>query len=164
MPPPKKLIPDGTFLYQYAWEELSNETKELINMAKKASYEAYAPYSGFNVGAALLLEDGQKLKANNQENVSFPVGVCAERILLGYAHANFPKVVPRKLAIAAHRSGEKNKQAMVSPCGLCRQTINEYENIFGSAIEIFMLAPNDQVFHAEGIAALLPFKFDDLTS
>ena len=160
----KKLTSESTFLYQYPLEELSNEVKTLIERAKEASYQAYAPYSGFRVGAALLLDNGEILKANNQENVSFPVGMCAERILLGYAHANFPNAVPKKLAIAANRSADANSQATVSPCGMCRQTINEYENKFGQAIEIYMLGPNEQVFFAPGIDALLPFKFDDLHS
>ncbi|AWW31322.1 cytidine deaminase [Echinicola strongylocentroti] len=143
--------------------ELTEQEVELLDKAKKALENAYAPYSNFNVGAALLLEDGQILTANNQENASFPVGVCAERTLLGYANANFPKVKPLKIMIVAKRSQESN-YATVSPCGLCRQTINEYELKFDQAIEILMLTPEGNILKAENISQLLPFKFDDLTS
>ncbi|WP_114748341.1 cytidine deaminase [Pleomorphovibrio marinus] len=162
MPNPKKIVSEQTFLQSFKLEELSEANFRLISMAKEAALKAYAPYSGFRVGVALMLENGEIFQANNQENVSFPVGICAERLVLGYVHANYPNLAPIKIAIAANRAAEENSQATVSPCGLCRQTINEYENKFGQPIEIFMLGPNGQVFQASGIGALLPFKFDDL--
>lgn len=100
--------------------ELSESEIALLEKAKKAMKNAYAPYSHFGVGAALLMEDGQILAANNQENASFPVGVCAERVLLGFAHANFPELRPLKIMIVAQRFHEAGF-ATVSPCGLCRQ-------------------------------------------
>lgn len=142
-------------------EELSAEERELIDQAKVALKKAYAPYSNFNVGAAVLLENGRILSSNNQENVSFPVGICAERNLLAYAHANHPTSPPLKLAIAAKRTGDTH-YASVSPCGLCRQTINEYENKFKRDIEIFMLSADGKILKAENISQLLPFKFSDL--
>ncbi|AGA78075.1 cytidine deaminase [Echinicola vietnamensis] len=143
--------------------ELSESEIALLEKAKKAMKNAYAPYSHFGVGAALLMEDGQILAANNQENASFPVGVCAERVLLGFAHANFPELRPLKIMIVAQRFHEAGF-ATVSPCGLCRQTINEYEVKFGRPIEILMLTPEGKVLKAANVSQLLPFKFDDLNS
>jgi len=145
------------------FSELENEEIDLINHAKLSIQNSYAPYSNFHVGAAVLLENGEILSANNQENASFPVGVCAERILMGYANANYPSTRPLKIAIAARRNGEK-KFAAVSPCGLCRQTISEYEVKFGGDIAILMLTPDEKILKAKNISQLLPFKFSDLNS
>jgi cytidine deaminase len=144
-------------------KDWSEEESILISKASGILEMAHAPYSGFLVGAALLLEDGSILVANNQENVSFPVGVCAERAVLSYAMGNHPKLRPLKLAIVAKRKGEK-KNATVTPCGLCRQTINEYEVKFGHPIELLMLNPEGEILKATGIDQLLPFRFTDLNS
>lgn len=144
-------------------EELSTMEKLLIDRAKDVSKRAYAPYSGFHVGAAVLLENGEILQSSNQENVSFPTGVCAERLLLGYAGANYPDSPPSLLAIVAQRAGEEI-WAGVSPCGVCRQTINEVENRFEKPITMLILCSNGHVMRIKGIANLLPLKFDDLNS
>ena len=144
-------------------EELEAIERMLIDRAKEVSKRAYAPYSGFHVGAAVLLENGEILQSSNQENVSFPTGVCAERLLLGYAGANFPDDAPTLLAIVAQRSGEE-VWAGVSPCGVCRQTINEVENRFEKPITMLILCSNEHVMRIKGIANLLPLKFDDLNS
>ncbi|GAB3648116.1 cytidine deaminase [Echinicola sediminis] len=143
------------------FSELTRVEQGLIEQAKKALKQAYAPYSAFNVGAAVLLENGKILSANNQENAAFPVGVCAERILLGYASANFPQLKPLQIAIAAQRSGETGFAA-ISPCGLCRQTISEYEKKFDQEIAVLMLTPDEKILKAENISQLLPFKFNEL--
>lgn len=144
-------------------KDWSEEERILISRATEILELAYAPYSGFLVGAALLLEDGSIFVANNQENVSFPVGICAERAVLSYAMANHPGLRPLKIAIAAKRHGEK-KMATVTPCGLCRQTINEYEIKFSQPIELIMLNPEGEILKATGIDQLLPFRFNDLNS
>lgn len=144
-------------------EELEAMERLLIDRAKEISKRAYAPYSGFHVGAAVLLENGEILQSSNQENASFPTGVCAERLLLGYAGANYPDVAPTLLAIVAQRAGEE-VWAGVSPCGVCRQTINEAENRFEKPITLLILCPNEQVLRIKGISNLLPLKFDDLNS
>ena len=144
-------------------EELDHIEQALLSRAQTISKMAYAPYSGFNVGAAVLLENGEVLQSSNQENVSFPAGVCAERLLLGYAGANYPKSAPVILAIVAQRAGEET-WAEVSPCGICRQTINEVENRFAKPITILILRANGNVFRIKGISELLPLKFDKLTS
>jgi cytidine deaminase len=138
------------------WSEME---KELISRAKAAAERAHAPYSNFLVGASLLLENGAIFEGNNQENVSFPVGVCAERSLLSFVVGNFPNVRPLKLAIAAKKR-EGASYAFVTPCGSCRQTINEYEIMFGKPIEILMLHENGSILRASSIKELLPFSFD----
>lgn len=143
------------------WEELEDGVQFLIDKAKDASGDAYAPYSNFMVGAALLLDNGEILSGNNQENASYPVGNCAERVVLGYSHARYPEAKPLKIAVVAKRRNEENF-ASVSPCGLCRQTISEYEQRYAQPIEIFMLTPNGEVLKASSIDELLPFKFHDL--
>jgi cytidine deaminase len=147
----------------YPQEEWNVEDRKLIELAEDSLKHAHAPYSDFLVGASLLLENGKVFAANNQENVSFPVGICAERAVLSYAMGNFPNSKPLKIAIVAKRRNEKGV-ATVTPCGLCRQTINEYEVKFKSPIEIMMLSPDGNMLVAKGIEHLLPFRFNDLNS
>ena len=147
----------------YAPEEWTEEDARLIAEAREILEHAHAPYSNFLVGAALLLENGEIYRANNQENVSFPVGVCAERAVLSYAMANNPGNRPKKIAIAAKRRDD-SKLAFVTPCGLCRQTINEYEVKFGQPIDILILNPEGDILKASGIENFLPFRFNDLNS
>jgi cytidine deaminase len=144
-------------------EEWSPEQKELIERAINAMHNAHAPYSRFLVGSAVLLDNGEIFAANNQENVSFPVGICAERAVLSYAMANRPENVPLKIAIVA-KGRDKDHFAAVTPCGLCRQTINEYEYKFKKPIEILMLNTDGDILRASGIDQLLPFKFSDLNA
>lgn len=156
----KKIIISAE-LEELTWSELSVEDQALLTEAKKISESAYAPYSNFLVGAAALLNSGLVLKSNNQENVSFPVGVCAERSLLAFAGANHSDDPVKKLAIVAKRRGEE-VWATVSPCGLCRQTISEVEMRFDQPIILLILKPNGNVIKVPGIQSLLPFKFEDL--
>lgn len=143
-----------------ALDKLPENIQLLVNHAKEAAEKAHAPYSNFLVGAALLLEDGNILTGNNQENAVFPAGICAERVVLTYAHANWPQIKPLKIAVVA-RKRDIEDYAFVTPCGICRQTLTEYEQKFRSAIEIFMLGPDEQVLIAAGVDDLLPFKFSD---
>ncbi|NVJ84989.1 MAG: cytidine deaminase [Algoriphagus sp.] len=145
------------------FQELSTEEQNLVLAAKKISEQAYAPYSNFQVGAAVQLADGTLLQSSNQENVSFPAGVCAEHLVLSYAGANFPQVAPVSLAIVAKKR-EENQWAFVTPCGICRQVINEVENRFQQQIKLIVLRPDERYFVITGISNLLPLKFDDLNS
>jgi len=156
-----KKIEKTVTLELYQWHELAEGIQLLINKAKEASERAYAPYSNFMVGAALLLDNGEMLSGNNQENASFPVGICAERVVLGYSHAHYPEAKPLQMAVVAKRRNEDDF-ATVSPCGLCRQTISEYEQRYQQPIEIYMLKPDGEVLKAGSIDELLPFKFHDL--
>jgi cytidine deaminase len=159
----RKKIEFKVALEVYPPEDWIAEDKQLIELAHETLKKAHAPYSGFLVGAALLLENGKVFAANNQENVSFPVGICAERAVLSYAMGNFPNSKPLKIAIVARRKDESGV-ATVTPCGLCRQTINEYEVKFQSPITVMMLSPDGNMLVANGIEQLLPFRFNDLNS
>lgn len=156
---PKK-IEKTVRLYSFTWDELDTPIKVLIDKAKASAENAHAPYSNFLVGAALLLENGVIVTGNNQENASFPAGICAERVAMSYAQANFPAIRPLKIAIVAKKREQEN-YADVTPCGICRQTICEYEEKFKKTIEIYMLNSKEEVYKAAGIDDLLPFKFTD---
>jgi cytidine deaminase len=158
-----KKITDTIELEELAFSELNPLEATLLQRAQEISKNAYAPYSSFNVGAAVALDNGEIYQSSNQENVSFPVGTCAERLLLGYVGANFPKQVPQMLAIVAQRAGE-DSWAGVSPCGMCRQAINEVENRYKNPITILLLQADGTVLRFRGIRQLLPLKFDDLHS
>lgn len=148
---------------ELAWEELSVSSQKLMIKARQIADKAYAPYSNFQVGAAVRLVSGEMLQSSNQENVSFPVGICAERLVLGYAGANFPAQAVEELAVVARRKGDE-VWASVSPCGLCRQTINEVELRFQRQITILIQKPGGNVLRFSGISSLLPFKFENLNT
>ena len=151
-----KTIESIVFEYSYL-EELPEQDKLLLLSAREVARKAYAPYSGFRVGAAVLLENGEIIIGNNQENAAYPSGLCAERVALFYASANFPSIGVKALAI----SNVNNKTA--KPCGACRQVIAEYEDLSGIPIRIILDGANSiKVF--EGIDNLLPLRFkkDDL--
>lgn len=141
--------------------ELDHIEQALLSRAQAISKLAYAPYSHFNVGAAVLLENGEVLQASNQENASYPVGICAERVVLSYAGANYPGSAPVMLAIVAKRANEET-WAKVSPCGMCRQAINECENRFQKPITLLILCNDGEVQRIKGISPLFPLKFDDI--
>ena len=137
--------------------ELSKLDRKLVLEARQAAKNAYAPYSGFHVGAALLLANDEILSGNNQENSTFTVGLCAERVTLFYANANFPNVEVKSLALTAkNENGYIN--STVSPCGACRQALLETETRFKKQIRIILDGKNKiKVF--DGVENLLPFAF-----
>jgi cytidine deaminase len=146
------------FVYEYnsVWE-LPEADQPLVFAAREAAKNAFAPYSGFSVGAALLLINGKVITGNNQENAAFPTGLCAERVALFYAHANYPDVSVKALAVtASNANGLVNDP--VKPCGSCRQAMVESEVRFKSPIRI-ILDGNKKVQVFEGIDNLLPFAF-----
>ena len=142
-------------------EELPDHLQELCLQAKKASHNAYSPYSGFSVGAALKLEDGSIFTGNNQENGAYPSGMCAERVALNYAGATKPDAAPVALAIAAARDGEFQKEP-VTPCGACRQVMFESELRGGKDMEIVLYGSRKiQVLKRASDLLPLPFILDD---
>ena len=158
-----KKITDTIEIEELSYSELSTKEAALLKRAQEISTNAYAPYSKVQVGAAVELANGEIYQSSNQENVSFPVGTCAERLLLGYVGANFPELAPKTIAIVARREGDID-WAGVSPCGMCRQAINEVENRYNSPISILILQSKGIVLRFQGIRHLLPLKFDDLHS
>jgi cytidine deaminase len=137
--------------------ELPEREQQLILKARKIAEDAYSPYSGFRVGAALELINGKIIAGNNQENAAFTPGLCAERVALFYANSAHPNLAVKTLAISA-----SNKNGLVEdtvkPCGSCRQAILETEVRFKQPIKIILDGKNKiQVF--EGVENLLPFAF-----
>jgi cytidine deaminase len=139
--------------------ELPNEALSLMQKAIEARGKAYAPYSKFNVGAALLLDNGEVITGNNQENASYPSGLCAERTAIYYAGSQFPDSKMVRMAISA---GSKRNQTTkpIPPCGACRQAIAEYEIKQESPIEIYFMGETGAVAKSNSLANLLPLVFD----
>lgn len=135
--------------------DLPAEDSKLLKEAEKAAELAYAPYSEFRVGAAVLLDNGTVIRGNNQENAAYPSGLCAERVALFYAMSQSPAVPVRAIAIICHT----NSSEPVTPCGACRQVIAEYEQRQNRKIRILMGVPGRTTYAASGIQSLLPFMF-----
>lgn len=139
-------------------DELDIAEKQLLNKAKEALENAYAPYSQFYVGAALLLETGEIITGNNQENVAYPSGICAERTAIFYASSQNPNMKILKIAIAA-KSPIQMVSTPVYPCGSCRQALVEYENKAKSPITVIMMGEAGEVHRCASIETLLPSFF-----
>ncbi|MFD2529211.1 MULTISPECIES: cytidine deaminase [Polaribacter] len=140
-------------------EELSKDDKFLMNKAIDARKKAYAPYSKFNVGAALLLENGEIVLGNNQENAAYPSGMCAERVAIWAAGATYPGVKIIKLAISASSTITKVDKP-VGPCGACRQSLSEYEIKQKQAFPLLFMGEVGEIVKTESLLSLLPFSFD----
>jgi len=138
-------------------DELNSEDRLLVEKAMKASDNAYAPYSHFSVGAALILNTGEIITSANRENASYPVGLCAEHSAVASAGSNHPGSVIRSIAICA-RSEDGFTDLPVSPCGKCRQVICEEEDRTGEKIRIILYGKSC-IYISEGIGNLLPLHF-----
>lgn len=142
---------------------LSKEDQELIASAKEAVTKAYAPYSKFSVGAAVLLDDKKIIQGNNQENIAYPSGLCAERVALFYAGANFPEHNVVKIAIAS--TGDLiGPKGYLSPCGSCRQVMAEVTKRQKANFEILLLNTDGSVLCFNSVSDLLPFVFGQVES
>ena len=139
--------------------ELTEDVQSLMEAAVKARENAYAPYSKFNVGAALLLDNGEVVIGSNQENASYPSGLCAERTAVYYAGAKYPNSKIIKMAITAS-SQNQITDSPIPPCGACRQSISEYEIKQKQPIEIFFMGVKGKVIKSNSLANLLPLGFD----
>lgn len=137
---------------------LGANDRALFAKAVEAMQSAYAPYSRFSVGAAVLLQNGVVVQGSNQENMAYPSGLCAERVALFSAAANHPGVPVKAIAIAAHT---QNPEATVSPCGACRQVMMEYQRLSGGAIRIITGAAQGKVMVIDDAGVLLPLAFFD---
>jgi len=140
-------------------EELPKDIVLLMNKAIEAREKAYAPYSNFNVGAALLLDNNEIITGSNQENASYPSGLCAERTAIYYANSQYPNNRIVRMAISA--GSKKNKTTSpIPPCGACRQAIAEYEVKQDFPIEIYFMGEIGKIAKSDSLANLLPFIFD----
>ncbi len=137
--------------------ELPSAERMLISKAIEAGRDAYAPYSGFQVGAAVLLENGEIITGSNQENAAYPSGLCAERVAVFYAKAKYPDVAIKQLAVIAIKDGNIT-ETPASPCGACRQVLVEYEDQQGSPLSV-VLAGNKQTMVIHRSSDLLPLSF-----
>jgi cytidine deaminase len=140
--------------------KLSLVEADLLEIAQESAKRAYAPYSHFKVGAAVLLKNGHIVSGNNQENAVYPSGMCAERVALYYAAAQFPETPIVMIAITAI-GHDKEVSQPVPPCGSCRQVLLEYETKFGEPIEIIMSGEKGEVYVAKSAASLLPLAFNN---
>lgn len=139
-------------------DELNSEDRELLQKARLAAKSAYAPYSNFHVGAALLLENGKIIIGNNQENVAYPSGLCAERVAIYAAGATYPDQAIKTIAVTC-KSPSFEVNEPLSPCGACRQAISEYEVRHKSKIRILLAGEKGKIRMVESISDLLPFMF-----
>ncbi len=139
--------------------ELPGPDRELLEAAREAMNAAFAPYSRFHVGAAVRLRSGEIIKGNNQENISFPSGLCAERVALFYAHAQHPELEIDALAIVAN-SELKETIRPLAPCGACRQVMIETERNQNAPLRVIMSGNKGAVWVSENVQNLLPFYFD----
>lgn len=132
----------------------------LLELARDTTKNAYAPYSRFHVGAAARLTNGQLVTGTNQENASYPVGICAERVLLSTASSLFPGVAIETLAISYHNLNGKSSKP-VAPCGICRQSLSEFETRTNKPVRILLAGMEGKVIELKTAADLLPLSFSN---
>jgi len=155
----KKLTITSTIEEYASAAELNTDDQALLAKAKEAGKHAYAPYSAFYVGAALRLANGIIVTGNNQENVAYPSGLCAERVAIFHAGATYPDQSVTALAITC--SSEKFAvNRPLSPCGACRQVIAEYEKRSGKNIRIILSGESGPVYVVSSMKDLLPLSFE----
>lgn len=139
-------------------EELSDDDASLFRLAQQATAIAYAPYSSFHVGAAARLRNGEMVTGGNQENASFPAGLCAEGVAMAVAAARFPGVPIDTMAIS-YRSEKGPSDHPVAPCGICRQSLQEFRQRTGVPIRLIMGGASGRIIIVPDASALLPFAF-----
>ncbi len=140
--------------------ELPNSIQDLMNKAHKARENAYAPYSHFKVGAAVMLDSGEIVSGNNQENAAYPSGMCAERVAVFHAGSTNPNATIKTMTLTAS-SLNKKVVAPVPPCGACRQVLAEYEVNQKTPITIYFMGETGKIVKANSIKDLLPLTFDN---
>jgi cytidine deaminase len=155
----KDIIISTQFSVFESLQELPVDIQNLMTQAVEVRKNAYAPYSKFRVGAALLLDNGKIVLGSNQENAAYPSGLCAERVAIFQAGSIYPDAKILKLVITA-ASDTNQTTAPIPPCGSCRQSIAEYEIKQETPIEIYFMGEIGAVYKSDSIKNLLPFMFD----
>ena len=140
--------------------QLDRRDRELAEAAIAATEHSYAPYSRFNVGAAVRLDNGEIIKGSNQENAAYPSGICAERTAMFYASTTYPEAKMESIAIAASQEGVICSKP-VSPCGACRQVMAEYQTKGGRDMTILLIG-NDKILKFTKVDDILPLIFDSI--
>ena len=138
--------------------ELPEEDQWLLNEAREVTANAYAPYSKFQVGAVARMANGEIIAGSNQENASFPVGLCAERVLLASISSLFPKVPIEKIAIS-YKSELQKSDHPISPCGICRQSLQEFETRVNHPVQLILGGIEGPVYVIDSASRLLPLAF-----
>ena len=146
-----------TKMRSYKWDELTDEQRAIIEVAKEQTKHSYCPYSHFHVGAAAKLSNGVVIRGCNQENAAYPSGLCAERSALFAAGAQYPDQEVVQLAIACYTGGHFTKEPG-SPCGACRQVMTETEHRYGGKMDVLLYGDED-TFVFDSAADLLPLIF-----
>ncbi len=155
----KKIEHTTTFIVYDTVDELSSADQSLLDIAIKMRDTAYAPYSNFSVGAAILLANNEIVTGNNQENAAYPSGMCAERVAVYSSGALYPGIPILKMAISAS-SSKKIVDQPVGPCGSCRQAIAEYEFKQEASIELLFMGEKGKIIKTASLKDLLPLSFD----
>jgi cytidine deaminase len=155
----KDIIISTQFSVFESVQELPNDIQNLMAQAIEVRKKAYAPYSKFRVGAALLLDNGKIILGSNQENAAYPSGLCAERVAVFQAGTIYPDAKILKMAITA-ASDINQTTAPIPPCGACRQAIAEYEIKQETPIAIYFMGEIGAVYKSDSLKNLLPFMFD----
>lgn len=156
----KSIVITSTLDLYDSTEELPGDIQLLMKLAAEAREKAYAPYSKFKVGAAILLDNEEVITGSNQENASFPAGLCAERTAIFYAGAKYPDAKILRIAITA-KSLSRKVLTPIPPCGSCRQSIAEYEVKQESPIELYFMGEMGKVVKSNSLKDLLPLIFDN---
>lgn len=138
--------------------ELAYSEQELIKISRQMTTQAYAPYSGFYVGAAVLLENGEIVLGSNQENVAYPSGLCAERVAVFAASAKYPEIRIKAIAISGN-SKSRDIDHPVTPCGACRQVLLEYEVKQDEPVKVYLSGHSGKIYIIEKVQDLLPLSF-----
>jgi cytidine deaminase len=138
--------------------DLPKPDQELVEVAFEAAGRAYAPYSGFTVGAALRLRNNQIVSGNNQENAAYPSGLCAERVAMFYASSQYPGQAIETIAVVARADGVDLSEP-ATPCGSCRQVMAEYEQLHKNSMRVIMATESGKTILVEGMENLLPLAF-----
>ncbi len=161
----KAQMENSKFEFEYSIYNDINELDEkdawLLKEARSVTGQAYAPYSNFYVGAVAMLENGEIVAGTNQENASYPVGICAERVLLGAAATLHQNIPIQTMAISYNSNGGKNDYP-ISPCGLCRQSLLEYETRTKHPIRLILSGQEGKVYVIKSAGSLLPFAFTSI--
>jgi cytidine deaminase len=138
--------------------ELNEDDRVLLEKARAATSNAYAPYSQFHVGAAARLANGEIITGSNQENASFPAGLCAERVMLSAISSLYPQIAIPVMAVSYDQPGTQSTEP-IAPCGLCRQTLQEYEFRSKQPIRLILSGMNGKVMIFSSVSDLLPLAF-----
>jgi len=139
-------------------DELNENDRLLLNEARNATKKAYAPYSNFYVGAAAKLSNGEIVTGSNQENASFPVGICAERVLLGAASSLYPGTPIETMAVS-YQSNIVKSDHPISPCGMCRQALQEFEGRMQKPVRLILGGMEGKIYIIKSASQLLPLAF-----